>query len=103
MHRGLVMFCVVCTLTTISAIICYDNFLDEIDCSKWSFMFDSSDVFEDGSDVFEDGNESQNDPSDAELKSCFKETESLPFGTLVHIHGRLQVGARGWGRSSPGF
>jgi len=50
MHRALVMLCVVCAVTTTSAIICYNDDLEEIDCSKQS------------SDVTESGDVSVSDP-----------------------------------------
>jgi len=100
MHRALVMLCVVCTVTTTSAIICYNDDLEEIDCSKQSSDVSVSDpdvsvsvtasgdvsvsvsdpdvsVSESGlMSVSGDGNKSDvhGNKSHVELETCFIET-----------------------------
>jgi len=89
MHRALVMLCVVCAVTTTSAIICYNDDLEEIDCSKQSSdVTESGDVSVSVSDpdvsvsesglmsVSGDGNKSDvhGNKSHVELETCFIET-----------------------------
>jgi len=100
MHRALVMLCVVCAVTTTSAIICYNDDLEEIDCSKQSSdvsvsdpdvsvsVSESGDVSVSVSDpdvsvsesglmsVSGDGNKSDvhGNKSHVELETCFIET-----------------------------
>ena len=104
MHRALVMLCVVCAVTTTSAIICYNDDLEEIDCSKQSSdVTESGDVSVSVSDpdvsvsesglmsVSGDGNKSDvhGNKSHVELETCFIETTKGDLKQYAHYRTLL--------------
>ena len=82
------MLSVVSTLTTVNALKCYNEHLEEIDCSEQSSVSNSN--------VSRGASELANNPSDAELETCFKEIE-IAGGTLLHIYGHSQARATACG------